>query len=76
MKDENFMDGSSTEDENCIQVHKVDGTSMKDENSTKFYQVHKMDDSSTKDENLTKSIKWTVRPRRMKILVQKNERIV
>ena len=30
-----------------------------------------MDSSSKKDETLTKSIKWTVRPRRMKILVHK-----
>ena len=36
MKDENFIKVQWTVDlENIIQVHKVDGSSMKDENSTK-----------------------------------------
>ena len=45
-------------------VHKVDGTSMKDEN----FIVHKMDGTSKKDENLIKFIKWTVHLRRMENL--------
>ena len=35
----------------------------------KSYLVHKVDGSSQEDENFMKSIKWTVHPRRMKILL-------
>ena len=57
------MDSSSKKDGKSL-VHKVDRGSKKDGKSI----VHKVDGSSKNDGKSIKSIKWMVRPRRMKTL--------
>ena len=67
------MDDSSIHVVNSIQVHKVDDSSMKDENSIKSIKwtvhpgriktlVHKVDGSPKENENSIKSIWWTNNP--------------